>query len=85
MSYKIGDIFFHPEQKVLVEVSSSQIPATKYKQPNTNREVMYSLKILNPNTGATKPWKSYWQDKMEEKLVQLENLQAAKVLYKENK
>lgn len=85
MNYKTGDIFFHPEQKVLVEISGSKIPATKYKQPNTDREVMYILKILNPNTGVTKPWKSYWQDKVASALVKLENLEAAKVLFKENK
>jgi hypothetical protein len=83
--FKTGDIFFHPEQKVLVEIGESTIPTTKFKKPNTKNEILYRLKILNPDTLESKPWKSYWQDKMQAKLVKLENMQAAKVLFKENK
>ena len=82
--FKEGDIFFHPSQKVLVEVESMVIPETKNRMPNTDNEWLYNLHILNPNTGQKKPWKRYYEKKVIETLVKLENLEAAKVLFKDN-
>ena len=81
--FKHGDLFFHNEQKVLVEVQSMLIPDTKGRLPNTENEWLYNLHILNPNTGQKRPWKRYYEKKMIEALTKLENIDAARVLFKD--
>lgn len=82
--FKKGEIFFHPEQKVLVEIEDMVVPYKKNKAINIDKEWLYNLHILNPTTGIKKPWKRYYENKIAETLVKLENIEAARVLFKDN-
>lgn len=74
--FKVGDQFFHPEQKLFLTIDSVEY----YKNRGG---YLYRMKVFNDkeNIDNNDPWKSYYQDKMLTNLVELKNNVTKKVLY----
>ena len=83
-AFKVGDMFFHREQKVIVEIAKVVIPDTKFRKPNLDNEYCYDLHILNSTTGLKSYWKRYWEEKVIDVLEKIDN-NGATVLFKDNK